>query len=141
MKKIINGKVYDTATAREMDVWASSCDVSDFHYYRETLFQKKTGEFFLFGEGGPMSKYAESCGQNKWSGGSRIIPLSYAAAQEWAEEHLDGDDYEKIFGEVVEDDTQVTVTFRLPASAVETLRRKAAEQGIGISAYLETLIK
>lgn len=60
MKKIINGKVYDTETAKILGTWSSPVFVTDFSYYTETLHQKRTGEFFLFGEGGPMSKYAMS---------------------------------------------------------------------------------
>lgn len=102
MKKIINGRKYDTETAKEMawDEYNGSC--SDFQWWQETLYQKRTGEFFLFGRGGAMSKYAESCGQNSWSGGSDILPLTLDEAKEWVEEHVDADTYEKIFGEVEE---------------------------------------
>ena len=141
MKKIINGKVYDTSTATSMADYSNGGSWSDFQHYEETLYRKKTGEFFLFGEGGPMTQYAKSCGQNQWTSGKMIIPLTYASAQKWAEEHLDGDDYEAIFGEVVEDDSKVVVTYRLSSSAVETVKRRAAESGIGISEYLESLIK
>ena len=102
MKRIINGKKYDTNTAKEMacDSYNGSC--SDFQWWEETLYQKRTGEFFLYGQGGAMSKYSESCGQNSWGGGSDIIPLTLDEAKEWAEDHVDGDTYEEIFGEVEE---------------------------------------
>lgn len=141
MKKIINGKVYDTEKATEVASWSNGGSWRDFRHIEETLYRKKTGEFFLFGEGGPMTQYAKSCGQNEWTGGELITPMTYAAAQKWAEEHLDGNDYEAIFGEVVEDESKVTVTYRLSASTVETVKRRAAEAGIGISEYLESLIK
>ena len=141
MKKIINGKVYDTEKATEVASWSNGGSWRDFSHLEETLYRKKTGEFFLFGEGGPMTQYAERVEQNGWSGGSRIMPMTYAEATKWAEEHLDGDDYEAIFGEVVEDESKVSVTYRLSASAVETVKRRAAEAGIGISEYLESLIK
>lgn len=86
----------------------------------ETLYQKRTGEFFLFGAGGPQTKYAESAGQNSWTGGSKIIPLSWDSARAWAEENLDAGDYESIFGEVAEDESRTTVTLSLSAGAVET---------------------
>lgn len=54
----------------------------DFRYVEETLYRKRTGEFFLFGQGGPASKYAVSTGLNSWSGGSKIIPLSVAEAKQ-----------------------------------------------------------
>lgn len=140
MKKIINGKVYDTEKAKEMASWSNGGTWRDFSHVEETLYRKKTGEYFLFGEGGPMTQYAERVEQNGWSGGSRIMPMTYAEATKWAEEHLDGDDYEAIFGEVVEDESKVTVTYRLSASTVETVKRRAAEAGIGISEYLESVL-
>ena len=63
---------------------------------------KKTGEFFLYGEGGAMSKYTKSCGDNSWTGAEEIIPMTEEEARKWVEKHGDGDDYEEIFGEVEE---------------------------------------
>ena len=65
MKKIINGKKYDTDTAQELASWDNGGGWRDFHHCEETLYRKKTGEFFLFGEGGPMTKYAVSTGQTQ----------------------------------------------------------------------------
>lgn len=140
MKKIINGKKYDTETAKEVGYWENGGMWRDFSHMEETLYLKKTGEFFLFGEGGPMTKYSVSQGQNSWSGGSRIIPLSYENARQWAEEHLDADEYESVFGEVEEDETKVSATFRLSASVLEAMRRKASESGSGLSDYLESIL-
>ena len=49
-----------------------------------------------------MSKYSQKIGQNEWSGGQEIQPLTLQEAQEWAEEHLDADEYEQVFGAVEE---------------------------------------
>lgn len=141
MKKIINGKKYDTDTAQSLAEWSNHMSRFDFGFVVETLYRKKTGEFFIFGEGGAMTKYAESAGRNSWAEGSRIMPMSYDEAKMWAEEHIDGDLYEQIFGEVTEDESKVTVTFRLTASTVEAVKRKAAQAGMGISEYLESVLK
>lgn len=140
MKKIINGKVYDTTTAERAGGWDNGCSYSDFGYCGEDLYRKRTGEFFLHGTGGPMSKYSVSYGDNEWGGGEKIIPLSYEAAREWAESHLTAEKYEAIFGEVVEDGSRITVTISLSASAVEKAKRAAAQQGISLSAYIESLL-
>lgn len=140
MKKVINGKVYDTDTAKKLAVYANGGSWSDFSHLEETLYRKKTGEYFLHGEGGPMTRYAEASGQNSWSGGERIMPMSYKEATAWAEEHLDGEEYEEIFGKIVEDDTRKNVTFSLSVTAIETLRRMADENGKSISETLEQLI-
>lgn len=100
MKKIIHGKLYNLATAKEI-AYVTNDDYG-LAYWAETLYQKRTGEFFLYGEGGPMSCYARAVGQNQWTGGEEIIPLTEAEAKEWAERHLDADDYIDIFGEVEE---------------------------------------
>ena len=140
MKKSINGKVYDTDTARELGSWANMADRRNFSQFEETLYRKKTGEFFLCGEGGPMTKYAQAVGQNEWSGGSRIMPLDFSEARQWAEEHLDADEYESIFGEVSEDGSRVQVCYSLSAAAAETIKRRASELGITASAYIESLL-
>ena len=101
MKKIINGKLYDTSTATLMGS-ASYSYPGNFSYWREELYRKKTGEFFLYGEGGPMSKYSRKIGQNEWSGGEKIHPLTLREAQKWVEEHLDAEEYEQVFGLVEE---------------------------------------
>ena len=141
MKKIINNKAYDTETAKELGSWSNMQDYGNSSQFSETLYRKKTGEFFLHGEGGPMTKYAVAEGSNSWRGGSRIMPLTFKEAQEWAEKHLDGDEYEAIFGEVSEDESRVTVCYSLSAAAAETVKRRAAELGISASAYIESLIK
>lgn len=140
MKKIINGKSYDTETAKKVGYWSNNRSYSDFSYVEETLYRKKTGEYFLFGEGGPMSRYAESCGDNSWGSGSRIIPMTYAKATKWAEEHLDGDEYEAIFGAVVEDESKKTVAYSLTVKAIEKLRRMSEEQGRSASEILDAMI-
>ena len=87
-----------------------------------------------------MTKYSVQTGGNNWSGGEKIIPLSYQAAQEWAEKHLDGEEYEEIFGEISEDDTKKIVTFSLSLTAIEKLKRSASQKGMGLSEYIESLI-
>lgn len=140
MKKIINGKRYDTDTAKECGTAYSKLGRRDFGYWEETLYQKRTGEFFLYGEGGPASRYAVSVGQNSWSGGEKIIPLSVENSMKWAEEHLEADEYERIFGEVTEDESKKVVTYSLPVSTIEKVKRIAAEQGISLSEVVERAI-
>lgn len=140
MKKIINGKLYDTGTATCVGSWANSYNPRDFQYVEEALYRKRTGEFFLYGEGGPASKYAVSIGGNSWSGGAKIIPLTVEQAREWAEKHMDADDYQEIFGEVSEDDSRTALSISIATTASEIARRAAAEAGMSLSAYIESLI-
>ena len=107
MKKIINGKRYDTETAQLIGS-ASYSNRTDFRFWSEELYRKKTGEFFLYGEGGPASKYGRQIEQNTWSGGEQIIPLTLAEAQKWGEKYLDADEYEEVFGRIEEGKAQVS---------------------------------
>lgn len=140
MKKVINGRRYDTETANELAKWHNMQDVRNFSHCKETLYRKTTGEYFLYGEGGPSSKYSRTVGTNSWSGGERIMPLSLEEAQKWAEEHLEGDEYEEIFGAIEETANKKTVSFSLSEATVEKIARMAAEQSCSKSEVIERLI-
>lgn len=101
MKRIIEGKMYNTDTARAIASDSESYP-SDFNYCCETLYLKRTGEYFLDGEGGPMSKYARGNGDGSCGFGDAITPLSKAQAKKWMEQHASADKYIEIFGEVAE---------------------------------------
>lgn len=142
MKCVIDRKKYDTETAKLVGSWSNGLSSSDFDYCCEKLYLKTTGEFFLYGEGGPMSRYAVSCGQNEWSGGAQIIPLEPEKAQAWAEEHLTADEFEEIFGAVSEGDADKrTVTYSLPGSAINKIRSKSLETGLTFSEVVAKAIE
>ena len=107
MNKIIKGKRYDTETAKQVAKTSSreqGVGPSDLKFWSENLYQKRTGEFFLYGEGGAMSKYREPYENNGFQSGYKIIPLTLDQAKEWAEQAVDADEYEAIFGPVEEED-------------------------------------
>lgn len=102
MRKIIEGKKYDTETAAKLAEWDNRLPVNDLDHCTEALYQTKNGTFFLHGEGGANSPY---CSQREGGGrgpGETILPMSEDEARRWAELHIDADDYEEIFGEVEE---------------------------------------
>ena len=84
MKKVISGRLYNTATATLIADFSYS-NSSDFNHVEEGLYKTKKGSYFLAGSGGPMSKYAVSLGNNATGGSSDIIPLSDDEAREWCE--------------------------------------------------------
>lgn len=136
MKKIIKGKVYDTDTAQKVGEWCNH--VGGFEYVSETLYRKKTGEYFLYGAGGAASKYSVESGQNQWSGGDKIIPLSYENAQEWSEERLEADEYISEFGNPGEGDVQLSVM--ISAQAKRALEIAAQKEGISQTAMVERVL-
>ena len=102
MKAIIDGRKYDTETAEVIDSYGNGRYGNDFYRLEETLYRKKTGEFFLCGDGGAMTEYGRPCGTNTWCGGKRIVPMTEAEAKLWLEQHGDTETYEAVFGEVEE---------------------------------------
>lgn len=101
MKKIINGKKYDTETAKEIGRY--ECNLTNgLDYLCETLYLKKTGEFFLTGEGGARTRYGKATSDGEYCSGKDIEPLTEREAREWLEEHGGVDVYESVFGEVEE---------------------------------------
>lgn len=118
MKKVINGSMYNTDSAKEMGFDSHGIS-SDLGWWCETLYRTKSGKFFLHGEGGPQTRYASHPTQNTWGYGEKILPVSEETAHEWAEEHLDGDTVERIFGATEEKTTRISVF--LPADLVEKM--------------------
>lgn len=139
MKKIIKNKVYDTETARLIGSYSSNYSDRLFGW-SEDLYRKRTGEYFLYGKGGPGSKYARRIDSNNTSGGEEIRPITYADAKAWAEEHMDPDAYIEHFGPVEEDDSRATIHISISTSAADTLKRAAGMAGLSVSAYIEQLI-
>lgn len=137
MKKVIKGKLYDTDKARRLGFDGQG---DGFSRWYEELYQKRTGEFFLYGEGGPMTRYAVSVRDNEWCGGEKIIPLSVDKARAWAEEHLDADAYAAIFGLPDDDAQPVTLNINLPAALMARVRANAAERGMSVTAYLTEVL-
>ena len=139
MKSIIKNKVYDTSTARFLGRYASE-ETSSLDRTEESLYIKRTGEYFLFGEGGPRSRFAQYQGDGSFSGGWRIIPLSYDKAREWAEEHLDADQYISIFGEPDDEEGTEILSVSLPRDVAARIRRSAQQEGMTLSGYIASRV-
>ena len=66
MKKIINGRKYDTDTAKIIDSYNNGQPCDDYAYFSETLYQKTTKEFFVYGHGGAASHYRGFSANGGW---------------------------------------------------------------------------
>jgi hypothetical protein len=99
MKKIINGKMYNTDTAECVASFAEDCSINDFKYYEEDLFRKKTGEYFLYGSGNQLSKYRNGVFNKELWKNQDITLVSEERAMKWVEEFCDADTYIQLFGE------------------------------------------
>lgn len=137
MRKVINGKLYDTDTARPIVNWSKGY-TTDFSYVSETLYRKRTGEYFVHGKGGPMSAYRETIGQSQWSGGEAIRPLDYDAARRWMEGHAEADQYEREFG-IPDEDKEHDLHVIVSETAWQAISRAAAQDGTSVRAIIERL--
>ena len=138
MKKVIEGALYNTATAKEIGSWHNGS--RGFNWCKETLYRTKAGKYFLDGEGGANSKYSSQSG-NTWYDGERIIPVTPSAAAIWAEEHLDADEYTAEFGEPDEasDETEVLIC-SIPKNTKNKLRKIASKNNKSMSQTITELI-
>lgn len=102
MKRVIDGKLYNTETATKIGSYWNGLSTGDFRRVSEELYRTKSGNYFLAGTGGPLTPYAESNGESSW-GSSRIIPLSKEEAFEWAQQHLSTDEVLKEFPDMIEE--------------------------------------
>jgi len=145
MKKIIGGKTYNTETAKEMGSFTKG-SMSDFAYCAETLYRNNRGTWFLYGEGGPSSAYSRKTGQNEWSWGEAIVPMTEDEAREWAEKHLEAKEYEAIFGETEEADpsdltTRSRVNVVLDNELYALIKGISSETGTPVSRLLDRAIR
>ena len=97
MKKIVDGKRYDTETAEEIAYHSNDLPTNDFNWYEERLFRTQKGNWFIAGEGGAASRYSKSCGNNGSCGGSDLTPIPMIEAREWLERNDEIEALEKYF--------------------------------------------
>jgi hypothetical protein len=103
-KKVIDRILYDTEKAEEIFSWENHYSRMDFDFVAEVLYRTPKGNFFLVGEGGPMSKYAVPAGSNATSGSSdNITPISKEQAITWLENHEGDEKILELFPEEIEE--------------------------------------
>jgi hypothetical protein len=138
MRRVIKGKLYDTDKAKRVHEWESTYDVTDFKWYEETLYRKRTGEYFIYGYGGPMTSYAKRLNDSQWQGGEAIVPLTYEEARTWMEEHASTDEYEAEFGTADEGDGH-DLHVIISETAWQAISRAATREGTTMRAIIERL--
>lgn len=84
MRKVIDGKVYNTETATKIG-FTEYGTKGDYKYCHEALFKTPRGRFFLEYHGGALSRYAIDEGPHLVSGSSGIRLLTEPEALSWCE--------------------------------------------------------
>lgn len=146
MKKRIDTLMYDTETAKKLAEYRHNYDDAA---YTEILYKKRTGEYFLYGEGGPASPWAQPVEGDvgAYSSGEDIKPLTYKQAQKWLEKANDDDDslapdevYNREFGKAQKDEVKEATSINLSRTAKRKLEQMALKQGTSQSKIVENLI-
>lgn len=139
MKRIINGRRYDTDTAKLVGSFESGY-IGDFDWKEEKLYQKTTGEFFLAGEGGARTRWSRRT-IDGYSSGEGILPLTLDEAREWAEEHLSVKEVENLFRIPSDAETGKKIqSFSLSQTAIAGLKRLAQTCQTSRSDIIEQLV-
>lgn len=138
MRKIIGGKVYDTDTATYIDERDNGRGFTDHRFLRQELYRKRTGEYFLYGEGGGLTPHADTYGDSMgW--GEEIIPFSYEQARTWAEVYSEPEVYEQEF-EVKDEDYKI-LPVKLPQQLYDTLKKQAEEDNKTLKEFIVDKVK
>lgn len=104
MRKIIDGIRYDTNKAIEIGEYSSPHPVSDFQWWQAMLYRTpRSGRYFLAGEGGPMTSFAQPSALGGMSYGNKVTPLSRQDALAWVEQYLDSEVVEAEFSDLIQD--------------------------------------
>ena len=135
MKKVINGKVYDTDKAQCVaQAHHDNIMDADGKSLKQWLYQKKTGEYFVCAIGAAIT--LQNIYQHGYKPNAGIYPLTYEQAQKWAERELTAEKWEEIFGDPEDDDSRVSVNLSMAAKEAEIIKRNAAKSGMTVSAYI-----
>jgi hypothetical protein len=140
MQQTINNMLYDTETAKPLGNWQRGFS-SERGYISETLFITQEGDYFLYGEGGSRSRYAQRVAPNTWGYGERIIPFTSEEANAWAENHLSEADFYTAQKEVTYSGCVTPMMIRLQCATEQKLRKLAVEQGRKTAELAEEMIR
>lgn len=139
MKKYIQGRKFDTSTAKQVWTKNNGFGVNALNYTEETLYLKKSGVYFLYQKSGPLGDFAIKKGQEN-VGRELITPLTYKEALKWASNKIPSEIFSKYFDKPTEDQTRVIRSYSFSKQAVAILKRANQVTGIDQSDLLEKLI-
>jgi hypothetical protein len=135
MKKVINGKVYDTDKAKLIaEAHHDNIKDADGKSLKQWLYRKKTGEFFVHVDGAALE--LQNIFQHGYKPNAGIYPLTYEKAQRWAERELTADQWENIFGDPEDDETKVAVNLSMTSKEANILKQNAAKADMTVSSYI-----
>jgi hypothetical protein len=98
MKRIIDGKIYNTETATLIaDISPRYESRNDFNWEDTKLYRTRKGQWFLAGEGGARSRWSHPIGNGSTAGDGLELVQEYEA-QQLVGQHAP-EKYTEFFGE------------------------------------------
>ena len=143
----MDGSLYNTETAKKLASYENQ-PTQDSNYYCETLYQTKSGKYFLHGQGGGSTIYGsmtsvDSAYRYRNEPGEAIRPLSHREAAKWAEEFLGVEQYMELFEPVDEDDeggARVPLNLSVSPACKNKLNRLREQKRQSMSVIVENLV-
>lgn len=83
MKKVIKGKTYNTRTAVLIVTAIRKLPSSHPYHQCEVLYKIETGEYFIHGSGGAMTRYSKFHNKKRHAGNPNIRPITKLQADYW----------------------------------------------------------
>jgi len=126
MKATIDGITYNTED--QATEWVASRDcpseaVNQLRYWQEDLYRTEQGEWFLAGEGGPLTIWgvfhqdSSDCDSGDIGYGAGILPLGPDQASLWLQEAGDANAWRHFFGRSKLGHTKAPTVFSRPHEA------------------------
>lgn len=141
MRRKYNQAIYDSNKAVNIANHVSSTP-SLADYCNVTMLRTRIGHYFFHIIGGATCTYAKqlSFRQNE-ENGEAIIPISYAQAKEFGEQHMNPYLYEKEFGEVSAGGSKRQKTVMLSEDVIHTLEKRKKKYRISYSDSLDQAVR
>ena len=104
MKKLIDGKLYDTDSAELIaSVYPNGTqDQSNFRFLRERLYRTASGRWFIAGVGGAKTSYSQPAASGGVTGGEDIRAVTDKQAFAWLERHNCVEEAQDYFADRIE---------------------------------------
>ncbi|QNQ83773.1 hypothetical protein FP435_04610 [Lactobacillus sp. PV037] len=154
----LHGLSYDPEKAKFIVGYTPYISVNDNSFFTEGLYKKRTGEYFLYGEGNADSPYASYNKEyNGYQPGTKIKPLKFDEAKAYfdkydSDEYSDADGnfleedavkrlYDKEFGKIEVSEAKKIKSFSLKESTTKKIARIAQSQGKTQSEVIDMLVE
>lgn len=104
MKKIINGRVYNTDTAGLVGMWNNESAKDNAKIIRESLYKKHNHEFFI---------HKVVIVHDDKTNAEYLFPITYDEAKSFAKAKLKAEEYAAVFEVPETGDTNETITIKV----------------------------